>query len=100
MASWARWISIDRKSTRLNSSHLGISYAVFWLKKRRACAGRQPIPDTVHDPGGAPRGRPAGGRAGEGGAGWGGCPAPPFFFKETGPPRIPPLLPPPPPCRN
>src|ERR1039458_2903168 len=23
----------DRKSTRLNSSHLGISYAVFWLKK-------------------------------------------------------------------
>src|ERR1035438_10555663 len=26
---------IDRKSTRLNSSHLGISYAVFCLKKRR-----------------------------------------------------------------
>src|ERR1035438_8218701 len=25
---------IDRKSTRLNSSHLGISYAVFCLKKR------------------------------------------------------------------
>src|ERR1039458_4412136 len=25
--------SIDRKSTRLNSSHLGISYAVFCLKK-------------------------------------------------------------------
>src|ERR1039457_1190367 len=25
----------DRKSTRLNSSHLGISYAVFCLKKRR-----------------------------------------------------------------
>src|ERR1035441_3060173 len=24
----------DRKSTRLNSSHLGISYAVFCLKKR------------------------------------------------------------------
>src|SRR5262245_63265396 len=24
----------DRKSTRLNSSHLGISYAVFWLKKK------------------------------------------------------------------
>src|SRR5262245_62307340 len=23
----------DRKSTRLNSSHLGISYGVFWLKK-------------------------------------------------------------------
>src|SRR5258705_1846298 len=27
---------IDRKSTRLNSSHLGISYAVFCLKKHRA----------------------------------------------------------------
>src|SRR5436853_5447790 len=25
----------DRKSTRLNSSHLGISYAVFFLKKQR-----------------------------------------------------------------
>src|ERR1035438_6138880 len=28
------WPSIDRKSTRLNSSHLGISYAVFCLKKK------------------------------------------------------------------
>src|ERR1039457_204482 len=27
---------IDRKSTRLNSSHLVISYAVFCLKKRKA----------------------------------------------------------------
>src|ERR1039458_971795 len=29
------WIALrrDRKSTRLNSSHLGISYAVFCLKK-------------------------------------------------------------------
>src|SRR5437899_3971451 len=26
----------DRKSTRLNSSHLGISYAVFCLKKKNA----------------------------------------------------------------
>src|ERR1035438_10569501 len=29
-----RWSGIDRKSTRLNSSHLGISYAVFCLKKK------------------------------------------------------------------
>src|SRR5437899_9346111 len=29
----------DRKSTRLNSSHLGISYAVFCLKKKKI-AGR------------------------------------------------------------
>src|SRR5437899_10153489 len=28
---------VDRKSTRLNSSHLGISYAVFCLKKKREC---------------------------------------------------------------
>src|SRR5262245_65168576 len=26
---------LDRKSTRLNSSHLGISYTVFWLKKKK-----------------------------------------------------------------
>src|SRR5258705_8969114 len=28
--------SKDRKSTRLNSSHLGISYAVFCLKKKKS----------------------------------------------------------------
>src|SRR5205814_9453829 len=38
----------DRKSTRLNSSHLGISYAVFCLKKksltaREAFAARLPV---------------------------------------------------------
>src|SRR5262245_63455174 len=30
----------DRKSTRLNSSHLGISYAVFCLKKKKGCIAR------------------------------------------------------------
>src|SRR5258705_3832388 len=30
----------DRKSTRLNSSHLGISYAVFCLKKKKNDAKR------------------------------------------------------------
>src|ERR1035438_10845753 len=29
------WPLLDRKSTRLNSSHLGISYAVFCLKKKK-----------------------------------------------------------------
>src|SRR5262245_63844469 len=29
------WTGSDRKSTRLNSSHLGISYAVFCLKKKK-----------------------------------------------------------------
>src|ERR1035438_10743435 len=34
----------DRKSTRLNSSHLGISYAVFCLKKNHnKLAGRVPL---------------------------------------------------------
>src|SRR5437899_9291846 len=28
-------VTPDRKSTRLNSSHLGISYAVFCLKKKK-----------------------------------------------------------------
>src|SRR5205814_8406590 len=31
----AESVSADRKSTRLNSSHLGISYAVFCLKKKK-----------------------------------------------------------------
>src|SRR5205814_6978002 len=37
---------LDRKSTRLNSSHLGISYAVFCLKKKKKFTprtSRQPI---------------------------------------------------------
>src|SRR5437899_4233079 len=33
ICSWTR--KRDRKSTRLNSSHLGISYAVFCLKKKK-----------------------------------------------------------------
>src|SRR3712207_8330163 len=31
----AHGISLDRKSTRLNSSHANISYAVFCLKKKK-----------------------------------------------------------------
>src|SRR5690242_5898611 len=31
----AEWMMRDRKSTRLNSSHMSISYAVFCLKKKR-----------------------------------------------------------------
>src|ERR1035438_10585777 len=42
--------SIDRKSTRLNSSHLGISYAVFCLKKKKKKKYTQAIstPLTTH----------------------------------------------------
>src|SRR5256885_6571848 len=38
----------DRKSTRLNSSHLVISYAVFCLKKKKS--SNQPQPSTYHEP--------------------------------------------------
>src|SRR3712207_7871754 len=34
-ASQDRHSSVDRKSTRLNSSHANISYAVFCLKKKK-----------------------------------------------------------------
>src|SRR2546430_8424412 len=37
-----RIVYIDRKSTRLNSSHSQISYAVFCLKKKKT----QPSPET------------------------------------------------------
>src|ERR1035441_10760254 len=38
----------DRKSTRLNSSHLGISYAVFCLKKNKVggCMGYEDVNDS------------------------------------------------------
>src|SRR5436305_9109385 len=42
-------IAIDRKSTRLNSSHVRISYAVFCLKKKKQA--KQPYhrcPTRVH----------------------------------------------------
>src|SRR5258705_5446274 len=35
----------DRKSTRLNSSHLGISYAVFCLKKKKKKKHNKPVLD-------------------------------------------------------
>src|SRR3712207_8476558 len=35
LASRARTYDLDRKSTRLNSSHANISYAVFCLKKKK-----------------------------------------------------------------
>src|SRR2546426_8454352 len=42
-------LSGDRKSTRLNSSHLVISYAVFCLKKKQVGGGLLEHPDV--DPG-------------------------------------------------
>src|SRR3989304_637947 len=97
------WDSRDRKSTRLNSSHGYISYAVFCLKKKKT-----PITIIPHHPdttthahlrgtrrraltrvqlAGAPRWRypdqPVGLRV-------------IFFFKKRGPPGSPPFPPPPP----
>src|SRR5256885_10447867 len=40
----------DRKSTRLNSSHLVISYAVFCLKKKKKTSIRMSIARTPHTP--------------------------------------------------
>src|SRR5439155_22694798 len=37
-------VTLDRKSTRLNSSHVAISYAVFCLKKKRARLVNGPRP--------------------------------------------------------
>src|SRR5438067_10039368 len=39
--------SADRKSTRLNSSHVSISYAVFCLKKKKPNAYSFPSPESV-----------------------------------------------------
>src|SRR5262245_64908726 len=41
--------TLDRKSTRLNSSHLGISYAVFCLKKKKKKKKTQSIANTRED---------------------------------------------------
>src|SRR5438445_3710352 len=56
-----RWrcLGKDRKSTRLNSSHANISYAVFCLKKKTRSvdlpagsddAGRGVVTNALHDP--------------------------------------------------
>src|SRR5690606_41329600 len=39
-SGWAP-LGADRKSTRLNSSHVKISYAVFCLKKKKKCNGNR-----------------------------------------------------------
>src|SRR6202042_2469830 len=54
---------IDRKSTRLNSSHVEISYAVFCLKKKLDGAGDRA------EPGPGPANRAAGGTPGRTGRG-------------------------------
>src|SRR5258708_14626099 len=48
---WPRTTSRDRKSTRLNSSHQIISYAVFCLKKKNS----KPAHARLHAPTAQPR---------------------------------------------
>src|SRR5256886_8776412 len=71
-ASARRFACTDRKSTRLNSSHSQISYAVFCLKKTRhrdvfrLRAPEAPFRPATHalpEVAGARRGRPGGGPA-------------------------------------
>src|ERR1035438_5479074 len=52
----SRWRvpELDRKSTRLNSSHLGISYAVFCLKKKQRTQDRHHRYQTRTQPPGVP----------------------------------------------
>src|SRR5256884_5659454 len=42
-------IEIDRKSTRLNSSHGYISYAVFCLKKKKKRNSTETVIDQIYD---------------------------------------------------
>src|SRR5438045_7012807 len=42
------YFPLDRKSTRLNSSHLGSSYAVFCLKKKKLRSPMRAAPATAH----------------------------------------------------
>src|SRR3989337_2476645 len=95
----------DRKSTRLNSSHGSISYAVFCLKKKHTVDGDLGLPRAAAHMGDAHARRTNGGdgRRAEGEGRLtprtGGHRALFFFFLRTrGPPRSP-LLPPPAPFR-
>src|SRR3982750_658421 len=88
----------DRKSTRLNSSHLGISYAVFCLKKKnnqlldervhraRGVAREPPYVPVRREPlhRGVRESPPLSSRGVE-------APGVFFFFKDTAPPEISPL---------
>src|SRR5438477_6107287 len=45
--SVVRRSTVDRKSTRLNSSHMSISYAVFCLKKKKKNIQNKPTKTTT-----------------------------------------------------
>src|SRR5439155_5752039 len=45
----ANELNLDRKSTRLNSSHVAISYAVFCLKKKKKNKYKKTMTQDNHD---------------------------------------------------
>src|SRR5690625_6773397 len=51
----AERVAEDRKSTRLNSSHVAISYAVFCLKKKSTSTNTRRMTTSVIDPSSRPR---------------------------------------------
>src|SRR3954466_13847045 len=74
---------IDRKSTRLNSSHTIISYAVFCLKKKTFVDVHREHGEGARERGHLPLGRRKRSRRGK----QNGL----FFFNDPGPPEISPL---------
>src|ERR1022692_3026235 len=95
------WWWLDRKSTRLNSSHLVISYAVFCLKKKKKKEGPAAVPPPAQpNPAPLPHVRQRGGsvQPAAGGGSLGLARGPVFFFffffKKGAPPEIPPFSPP------
>src|SRR3712207_8869200 len=46
LADLGHSVEVDRKSTRLNSSHANISYAVFCLRKTWSATTQTPRPDS------------------------------------------------------
>src|SRR6266576_3168115 len=84
-------VSLDRKSTRLNSSHVEISYAVFCLKKKTDRAARVPVagesgPLGTRSESAPPRSRgrrPARGRRSSDARGHRSCAPRVFFFNDA-----------------
>src|ERR1039458_3229766 len=95
-------MSVDRKSTRLNSSHLGISYAVFCLKKKKESidgaerSGHYTHPQRRRRGGSAPLALPVRASIAPNGPSITTIcgPASFFFFKRTGSRRAPHFSPP------
>src|SRR3712207_8191458 len=48
IAAYVKALQLDRKSTRLNSSHANISYAVFCLKKKKKLITKSPVLQLIH----------------------------------------------------